>query len=1322
MENITKKISVAVLVLAMIYGGLSANPIVKNVDYDAYIQHNGAYNGITTVGTGRGVGAWYRATPTVTLFQQRPVFKWDMSGIITHVNSAVITFNIGWTSLTDSLGGDITISTFTTASNGAVIATDGGWDGSTPISPTASKMAFASTVTGAQVVDVTDWVNAAIDAGLSNFCVRLDADYLFVEPALSALTVGSNPQSYIFGGGSSPATLNLVLPAVQAPVFSQTSPYVSGPTPITMTCTSAGATIYYTLNGSTPTSTSTLYSGPVTINAGDTLKAIAVLAGYEDSPVTSVSYFLLFENPVVMNVDYDGFVTHVDDYYSVEEHRGGGVYVGAWKRSDGVVFQQRTVFKWDLTGITLPVSRAEISIPVAWTTLTGSLMGNIGISTFTSATNGAVTSEDAFETVATASKVAFASTATESQIVDVTDWLNIAIGNGQTTFSVRLDADYLFVEPILSSLPVGTPISWINAGESSTPATLTYNDPSITITDSFADNNYTNNPTWFVLQQDSGEIGLESSDADPVFAADGSSVGNYTPAAGMLNFSPTAGANKRICLSFADMAQTAGVEVSFDLFQSNNAYPNYGGFCMELADSRSSQSYYTDGHLTTNYYGVSGGGWSGFRSYDASGTVIGGTADKSLLNGWRRMTLRFNPGSGVEMIYDGQRVAHWPNFKNLTRVDQLILYHTGTLSWFVDNVTARFTPTSDLSKGHQILVEKNLQIQGLSFGEPITESRFIESKLTGINRWVYPATSSSDQSTPMPSFIPQWGRCSNPANQNMLEEPEYNPNGIYLPRMVNYQYRDEVNGTNFSDLDAYKVDPSVDEGKVHLEAARTWFNTYRSICPDVILSTNQWDEQVSEEIMRKYMAVCQPDMVSFDQYYFRGSIPGNQNYKIYGGSPKLLYQYLQKYRLLGLGGNDGTGRLPIPYGLYSQTFIGGYVDNHTVSESEMRLNVFSAWAFGFKFVTNFIYMVPENYQANPSALFDGRYDTTPTPLFTLFANMNGESRNLGPALVRLLSTDVRMKMGRHHGPRTHWYQIGVGDWEEDNTLPPGISAWSTSADPYITSVSAGNPGNYNTYTKDDIASSWTVRLPGDVVLGFFKPLHESFDGLSYSNQKYFMIVNGLSDFVGNAYGCRQVITIDFNFGSSGINSLQRMRRSDGAVETITAGGSYSGLTFTSLGGSSYRLVLTFDGGTGDLFKYNTGAPFVGAGDFCLQEPIPGDANGDGRVDVGDLGILAANYGTIGTAAWVTGDFNGDKTVDVGDLGILAAHYGQGTVNSSQADFDADYAQAFGTIVVENTQEDETVNDPACSKLGLPLIAGLMLAGLLMFGYIKLEDQ
>lgn len=51
-----------------------------------------------------------------------------------------------------------------------------------------------------------------------------------------------------------------------------------------------GATICYTTNGSTQTTGSIIYSGPVTVTSSEKLEAIAVASGYSQSAVTSAAY------------------------------------------------------------------------------------------------------------------------------------------------------------------------------------------------------------------------------------------------------------------------------------------------------------------------------------------------------------------------------------------------------------------------------------------------------------------------------------------------------------------------------------------------------------------------------------------------------------------------------------------------------------------------------------------------------------------------------------------------------------------------------------------------------------------------------------------------------------------------------------------------------------------------------------------------------------------------------------------------------------------------------------------------------------------------
>ena len=76
--------------------------------------------------------------------------------------------------------------------------------------------------------------------------------------------------------------------SVSAPVFAGETQFEES-TEVSMSA-EAGATIHYTLDGSTPTaSTGTVYSGPVTLTETTTVKAIAVKDGVSSS-VTSRVY------------------------------------------------------------------------------------------------------------------------------------------------------------------------------------------------------------------------------------------------------------------------------------------------------------------------------------------------------------------------------------------------------------------------------------------------------------------------------------------------------------------------------------------------------------------------------------------------------------------------------------------------------------------------------------------------------------------------------------------------------------------------------------------------------------------------------------------------------------------------------------------------------------------------------------------------------------------------------------------------------------------------------------------------------------------------
>lgn len=92
-----------------------------------------------------------------------------------------------------------------------------------------------------------------------------------------------------------------VVETVANPVFDPAGGEVPAGTKVKITTATQGATIYYTTNGSAPTTSSSVYSAPVALTKTNTiLKAMAVKSGMENSSTTTAVYTL-------KNVDNEAF-------------------------------------------------------------------------------------------------------------------------------------------------------------------------------------------------------------------------------------------------------------------------------------------------------------------------------------------------------------------------------------------------------------------------------------------------------------------------------------------------------------------------------------------------------------------------------------------------------------------------------------------------------------------------------------------------------------------------------------------------------------------------------------------------------------------------------------------------------------------------------------------------------------------------------------------------------------------------------------------------------------------------------------------------------
>ena len=78
-----------------------------------------------------------------------------------------------------------------------------------------------------------------------------------------------------------------------APTFSVEAGTYQSPQVVTISDATAGATIHYTTNGNMPTTSSTVYDGPITVSSTETMKAIAAAGDSAISPMTTATYTII---------------------------------------------------------------------------------------------------------------------------------------------------------------------------------------------------------------------------------------------------------------------------------------------------------------------------------------------------------------------------------------------------------------------------------------------------------------------------------------------------------------------------------------------------------------------------------------------------------------------------------------------------------------------------------------------------------------------------------------------------------------------------------------------------------------------------------------------------------------------------------------------------------------------------------------------------------------------------------------------------------------------------------------------------------------------
>jgi len=171
---------------------------------------------------------------------------------------------------------------------------------STPPAPTPSFSPGAGTYTSVQTVTISD---SAIDAAIyytTNGTAPTTSSTVYSAPIQVSTTETLKAVAIVDGSslsavGAAAYTINL--PTTATPTFSPAAGTYSTAQTVTISDTTSGATIYYTTNGTTPTTASTVYSSAITVSATETLEAIATHSSDTNSAVGSAAYTIQVSTP-----------------------------------------------------------------------------------------------------------------------------------------------------------------------------------------------------------------------------------------------------------------------------------------------------------------------------------------------------------------------------------------------------------------------------------------------------------------------------------------------------------------------------------------------------------------------------------------------------------------------------------------------------------------------------------------------------------------------------------------------------------------------------------------------------------------------------------------------------------------------------------------------------------------------------------------------------------------------------------------------------------------------------------------------------------------
>ncbi len=143
------------------------------------------------------------------------------------------------------------------------------------------SVTLSDTTPGAVIYYTTNGTTPTTGSSIYGGAIAVSA-----TTTIQAIAVATNYNNSAVGGG----TYTITLPTAATPTFNPAPGTYSSAQSVTISDTTPGAVIYYTTNGTTPTTGSSVYGGAIAVSATETLQAIAVATNYKNSAVGGGTY------------------------------------------------------------------------------------------------------------------------------------------------------------------------------------------------------------------------------------------------------------------------------------------------------------------------------------------------------------------------------------------------------------------------------------------------------------------------------------------------------------------------------------------------------------------------------------------------------------------------------------------------------------------------------------------------------------------------------------------------------------------------------------------------------------------------------------------------------------------------------------------------------------------------------------------------------------------------------------------------------------------------------------------------------------------------